>query len=118
MEKENNDRFTKIDQRFDKMEKENNDRFTKIDQRFDKMEKENKNEFKNISEHFIKIEDELTRIEYDHGDKLRILVDGFNFLNEKIDRKYLEQKEKYEKHDDKIINYGARIQMLEKRKKT
>ena len=77
-----------------------------------------KNDISNINKEITKINYEITRIDEQQRDGFRRLTDGLNFYNEKIDRKFTEQEEKYNKLDDKIFTHAILISRLEKRGRT
>lgn len=59
-----------------------------------------------------KLRQDIAKIEYEHGDKLGALLDGYKLLHEKLD----DHTERLERIESKIETHDIQIQVLDKTK--
>ena len=105
---ETNNRFNQIDKRFEEVDKH----FDEIDKRFDEIY----GHFEEIDNHFNKSDSRLdslerivTRIEFEHGEKLAFLCDNAKINNEKHE----EFEKELKSIQTQLMDHELRIQVLE-----
>ena len=115
-------RFEEIDKHFDEIDKhfdEIDKRFEEIDNHFEEIDKrfeEIDNHFEEIDNHFNKSDSRLdslerivTRIEFEHGEKLAFLCDNAKINNEKHE----EFEKELKSIQTQLMDHELRIQILE-----
>ena len=126
---ETNNRFNQIDKRFEEVDKHFNQidkhfdeidkHFDEIDKHFDEIDKrfdEIYGHFEEVDDHFNKsdsrldsLERTVTRIEFEHGEKLAFLCDNAKINNEKHE----EFEKELKSIQTQLMDHELRIQVLE-----
>ena len=126
---ETNNRFNQIDKRFEEVDKHFNQidkhfdeidkHFDEIDKHFDEIDKrfdEIYGHFEEVDDHFNKSDSRLdslerivTRIEFEHGEKLAFLCDNAKINNEKHE----EFEKELKSIQTQLMDHELRIQVLE-----